>query len=285
MKNIKVVRVAVRFLIRLALLAIFLFLRQRLEINKDFFEHTFNIFHSILSFGIFLAILNIALAILILLYRLRKQFAYNVADNVIAGLNNLYYILVFFGVIVMILGFWNIDIKELLTSLSIVAAALAIISKDFVSSILSGIIISFSNDIAIDDYVMIGTQKGKVVDVSLTKLALLNDDDVIIYIPNDKVYQSEIINYTKKDIRKVSIDFDLDLEYLTTVEHIENQLISSLSDYMEHIESDSFNLKIVKVYHDYLSLKFQYQLKRIDREVEKNIRRKTIRSIVNSIRS
>jgi len=184
----------------------------------------------------------------------------------------------------MILGFWDIDVKSLLTSLSIVAAALAIISKEYVNSIISGFIISFSHEISIDDYVKISGYKGKILDISLSKITLLNDDDDIIYIPNDKVYLGEIINYTKREIRKVSIDFELSLDYFTNMEVLEKTLIDSLKDYKSYIEEDSFNVKVVDVKHDFLYLKFQYTLKEINRDVERQIRKQTIRQIVNNIR-
>jgi small-conductance mechanosensitive channel len=184
----------------------------------------------------------------------------------------------------MFLGFWGIDFKSLLTSLSIVAAAIAIISKEYVSGIISGIIISFSKEINIDDYVKINEHKGKIIDINLTKISLLNEDDDIIYIPNDKVYMSEIINYTKKEIKKVSIDFELGIKYHTTIEQLERNLADSLRDFHQYIEPDSFNVKIVDVHHEYLSLKFQYKLKEINRDVERLIRKKTIRLIANSIK-
>ena len=112
----------------------------------------------------------------------------------------------------------------------------------------------------------------------------MNDDDVIIYLPNEKVYMSEIINYTKKEIKKVSIDFELGIKYHTTIEQLENSLAESLKDFHQYIEPNSFNIKIVDVYHEYLSLKFQYKLTEVNREIERLIRKKTIRLIANSIK-
>ena len=68
---------------------------------------------------------------------------------------------------------------------------------------------------------------------------------------------SEIINYTKKEIKKVSIDFQLGMEYHTTIEQLEKSLSDSLKEYSQFIEPNSFNIKVVDVFHDYLSLKFQ----------------------------
>jgi small-conductance mechanosensitive channel len=276
--------VVVRYILRFLLLGFLLFLNKLLDTNKIYLEHLYSFFHSIVEFLILLTVVNIVAALLIMVYRLRKNIPYKFTDNVINGINNLYYLIVTFGVIMMILGFWGIDFKSLLTSLSIVAAAIAIISKDYVSGIISGIIISFSKEINIDDYVKIGENKGKILDINLSKTTLLNDDDDIIYLPNEKVYLSEIINYTKKEIKKVSIDFELGIKYHTTIEQLENSLADSLKDFHQYIEPNSFNIKIVEVYHEYLSLKFQYKLTEVNREIESLIRKKTIRLIANSIK-
>ncbi|MBK7804695.1 MAG: mechanosensitive ion channel [Saprospiraceae bacterium] len=276
--------VVVRYILRFLLLAVLLFVRKILDANKVPIDHLYFFLHSIVEFLILLTIVNIVAALLIMVYRLRKNIPYKFTDNVINGINNLYYLIVTFGVIMMILGFWGIDFKSLLTSLSIVAAAIAIISKDYVSGIISGIIISFSKEINIDDYVKIGENKGKILDINLSKTTLLNDDDDIIYLPNEKVYMSEIINYTKKEIKKVSIDFELGIKYHTTIEQLENSLAESLKDFHQYIEPNSFNIKIVDVYHEYLSLKFQYKLTEVNREIERLIRKKTIRLIANSIK-
>lgn len=276
--------VVVRYILRFLLLAVLLFVRKILDANKVPIDHLYFFLHSIVEFLILLTIVNIVAALLIMVYRLRKNIPYKFTDNVINGINNLYYLIVTFGVIMMILGFWGIDFKSLLTSLSIVAAAIAIISKDYVSGIISGIIISFSKEINIDDYVKIGENKGKILDINLSKTTLLNDDDDIIYLPNEKVYMSEIINYTKKEIKKVSIDFELGIKYHTTIEQLENSLAESLKDFHQYIEPNSFNIKIVDVYHEYLSLKFQYKLTEVNRDIERLIRKKTIRLIANSIK-
>ncbi|MBK8515857.1 MAG: mechanosensitive ion channel [Saprospiraceae bacterium] len=276
--------VIIRYIIRIILLGFLIFVRQWILSHQTTLGSIFYFLESVVDFLLLLTIVNIVAAVLIVTYRLRKNIPYKYTDNVINGINNLYYIIVTIGVIMMILGFWGIDIKALLTSMSIVAAAIAIISKEYVSGIISGIIISFSKEINIDDYVQIGENKGKILEINLTKITLINDDDDIIYIPNDKAYLSEIINYTEKEIKKVSIDFELGMEYHTTIEQLEKSLAVALKDFHQYIEANSFNIKIVNVHHDYLSLKFQYKFKEVNREIEKLIRKKTIRLIANIIK-
>lgn len=275
--------VIIKYILRFVLLFILLYIKETILDYETFLDKAFPIIRSTFNFLILFVGINIFTALLIMIYRLRKKLAYKYTDNVIIGINNIYYLIVTFGVITMLFGFWGIDMGRLLTSLSIVAAALAIISKEFVASIISGIIISFSNEINIDDYVKIGTNKGKILDINLTKIILLNEDDDIIFIPNDKVYMSDIINYTRKDIKKVSIDFELDLKYLTSIQSLEHTLKDNIKEFSHLIEPNTISLKIVDIHKDYLLFKFQFKLKEVNRELEKIIRKKTVRIIVEII--
>ncbi len=268
---------------RFVVLFILLYTKQELGEYENFLGKAYPILKSTLNFIILLVSINIFTALLIMVYRIRKKLAYKFTDNVIVGVNNVYYLIVTIGVIIMLFGFWGIDMGKLLTSLSIFAAALAIISKEFVASIISGIIISFSNDINIDDYVKIGNNKGKILDINLAKISLLNEDDDIIFIPNDKVYMSDIINYTRRDIKKVSIDFELDLLHLTSITSLEDALKNNIKEFLHLIEPNTVALKIVDIHKDYILFKFQFKLKEVNRELEKIIRKKTVRIIVDII--
>ncbi|MEZ4912344.1 MAG: mechanosensitive ion channel [Saprospiraceae bacterium] len=276
-------QVLFRYIIRFTLLVTFYYIKSVLESKKLLFGSFYDFFHSLIQFLIFFTILNIATALLIMVYRLRKKIAYKYTDNVINGINNIYYLLLGFGIILMIFGFWGVNFKEFLTSISIFAAALAIISKDYISTLMNGIIISFSKELNIDDYVKIGEIKGKIIDINLSKVVLQNDDDDILYLPNDKVYQSEIINYTKRDIKKISIDFELSLSNHTTIEDLESRIVDALKDFHDKIIADSYNIKIVSVYHEFLVLKFQYMLIEVNRDIERQIRKRTIRVIANML--
>lgn len=236
------------------------------------------------GFIVFALSASLAVAILSFLYRSNKKLPPSKNDNVLLGLRNIYYILLTGAAIVTLLGFWSIDLKTLFTSLSIVAAAIAIISKDYVSEIISGIIISFSREVTIDDYVKIGEHKGKIIDINFTKIALLNEDDDVIFLPNNKVFSSEIVNYTRREIKKVSIEFEVLVSSVQSMEALEADLIRSVEEYKAHILPESYNLKVVDIRKDSLSLKFQYILQEINRELEREIRRKTVRRVIDYIK-
>lgn len=234
----------------------------------------------IINFLIAAIATNLSITVFIWFYRKSKKMPSSRSDNVVIGLQNVYYIILTGIILVSILAFFGLRPIDVFTSLSIVAAAIAIVSKDFIAEIISGFIITFSTELSIDDYVMIGDYKGKIIDLTLTKVALLNDDDDIVFIPASTAYTSEIINYTKKQIRRVSIEFEVPINAIKSVQELEADLIMVLSDYHPHIEKGSFNLKTVEIKKDHLILKFQYTLHKIDRELEREIRRKTVREVV-----
>lgn len=240
---------------------------------------------AVLKFILFALVAHLLIDLLTWWYKRSKTIEEGRADNVVLGLRNIYYLLLTGATLLTAISFVGIDPKALFTSLSIVAAAIAIISKDFIAEIISGIFISFSNEIVINDYVKIGDTKGKIIDITLTKIALLNDDDDILYLPNNAVFTSQIINYTRKEIKKVSVDFELDIKAIKTIEELESELSQVLVEYHDHIEPNSFNLKIVEIRKDSLHLKFQYVLLAIDRYLERDIRKTTVRKVVNYMKA
>lgn len=238
----------------------------------------------LVGFAIFAISANLVVVLLSWWYRRSKNIPRNQPDNFIVGVQNLYYILLSLAIIVLVFGFLGVPPQELFTSLSIVAAAIAIVSKDYISEIISGMIISFSKEISIGDYIKIGTNKGKIIDLNLTKIVFLNDDDDIIYIPNTTVFSSEIVNYTRKQVKRVNIEFEVDLKAIKNIEALEADLIETVKDYHEHILAGSFALKIGDIKKDSVTLKFQYTLNQINRELEQDIRRKTVRRVVNYVK-
>jgi small-conductance mechanosensitive channel len=237
----------------------------------------------LVNFLIFLISLNTIIYLLAFFYRKRKKYARRQNDNLIAGLNNLYYLIVSGGVLATLLLFLGFDLFTFFTSLSIFAAALAVLSKDYISNVVSGTLIAFSDEINIGDTVLIGGKKGKVTDITLSKFILLNDDDDYVILPNSTVFSNEIINYTRREIRKTSIDFEIDIKHMKKVEELETELIATLSEFHHLIRPDSYRLKIVEIRKDYVSLKFQYILDKPDRELERDIRRATSRKVLQII--
>ena len=277
-------KIVVKIVIELILLAGAIYIKYVDEDISLKIEENY-VFDSFIFFLIYVLILRLFLSTVRLLYLGRKKIKGEdeKKDNILIGVNNIYRIFFGLGFVVTVFAFFGIDILMLLTSMSIVAVAFAIISKEFINDLIVGVYNSFSDDFEIGDYVKINGQKGKILEIGLLKLKLYDDNDVIIFIPNGKAYSNEIVNYTKRDIRQMNIDFQLDIKFVKNIELLEKELKNSLEIYAEYIVEDSYNLKIVDMKKDYLDFKFQYKLNHMDRDIQISIRRKTVRKVFSYI--
>ena len=287
MKSQVKVPIPVRYLVKLGVeLVLFgcaLFLYTISEVWVDTMGKLGPGLHILLRFAMFLFGLSLLVRILAMIYRQRKHLPYRKKDNVTLGLSNISILIVTVYAVISSFELIGLSPKDIFTSLSIVAAAFAILSKDFITDIISGIVISFSKEISIDDFVKVGDLRGKIIDINITKTALLNEDDDIIFLPNSTVFRGDIINYTKKQIKKTNIDFEVPTGSFSSVDDLEASLIKSLSEYHHLIEPNSYLLRVVNIKKDYIQFKFQYNLIQFTREMERQIKRKCIRSVVKII--
>ena len=104
-------------------------------INPELLEWTVQnlVFKAIFNFFIFLLIVNLATRLIKYYYTRKFKLAKGEKDNVHYGINNIKKAVIGMALVFSIFGAFGIEIKEIITSLSIVAAALAIIFKDFIT--------------------------------------------------------------------------------------------------------------------------------------------------------
>ena len=273
-------------LIKILLMAGMLALAFYWRFFHDFHEVTtkLRIINTLLSISILLLLFRIIIDVIALWYKIdRKHGSGKLRDNLIVGLSNLFSIISVIAIILGLLSIFGLNPNEVFTSLSIVAAALAIISKDFIAEIIVGLFNGFSTKIELDDYIKVGDQKGKIIDIGLQKVTLMNDDDDIIYIPNLKFYNADIINYTKRDLRRMTVEFQVDPRYMESLQKIETALAETLSQYKDYLEMGSHELKVANIDRDHVELKFQYTLKSVSRDIQREIRKKLMRKMLESL--
>jgi small-conductance mechanosensitive channel len=238
-----------------------------------------------LRFVIFLFGASLLVRLLAMIYRSRKHLPYHKKDNVTIGLSNLFILFIGIYGVISVFGLFGVSISTMFTTLSIVAAALAILSKDFFADIISGMVISFSREISIEDYVKVGEHKGKIIDINITKTALLNEDDDIIFLPNSTVFSSDIINYTKKQIKKTTIEFEVPTGAFPSVDQLEEQLRAAMDEFHHLIEPNSYSLRVVNIKKDLITYKFQYSLVQFNRDLERQVKRKAVRHLIRILHS
>ena len=233
----------------------------------------------------FLLIGFIVLELIKFLYRFKKKIPLSKSDNFTTGIDNLFSLLIIISLLFLILTFSGVSIIKFFTSISIVAAAIAIISRDYLNAIISGFVISFRGIINIGDYVLFNYQKGRIKDITLLKTYIENDQGELIVINNDKAFFSDIINYSMSNKRRVNIKFEIGAHALKSIDEFETEMINQLKEFKEYIEEDSFVLKIEELKSDKILFILYYTISELEPSIEKKIRRQTTRKIVTYVRS
>ncbi|NEN24244.1 mechanosensitive ion channel [Cryomorpha ignava] len=267
---------------QIILFAIIIYLRYFNQTVEDILDRN-PMIYALMAFLIFYLFIKLLSIVIIAYYARRNNKPFKKKDNVHFGIENIANILIAFGFIGFVLRLFGVDPFEIITSATIVAAAIALVTRDYIADFLSGIYLSFSNTFGIGDYVKLDNHKGRIIEIGMLKIKILNDDDDLVIMPNFKVYFNEIINYTRRDARIMSIDFQVGLKNVISIEELEKDLIRTLEGFSEYIMSKSYNLKVVEMKADHLEMKFQYKLKNIDPLLQREIRKKTMREVFNYI--
>jgi small-conductance mechanosensitive channel len=208
---------------------------------------------------------------LVYIYIKKNHRQHDFRDNFILGIDKIAALLSIFSLIITLFLLFNVDVKEFFTSISIVAAAIAITFKDYLSNMINGMIIMFTDQLSLHDDVKIGDHKGTIVNITLLNVHLLNDDDDLIYIPNSAFFEKDVVNYTKHSVNKVSIEFELAKEYAKSISELEEIIKENLLNYANYIKNGSMELKIDKISREAVFLKFQLTLYKRNNELEKEI--------------
>ncbi len=133
------------------------------------------------------------------------------------------------------LGVLGLNFGTLLGTLGLTSVAIGFSLKDVLSNYISGVILLAARPFRIQDQVVIGEYEGTVTQIQLRATTMRTYDGRLVYIPNQKVFQSSIINNTASPVRQssviVGIDYDADL---TTA----CQVISEVLGHIDAIEPE-----------------------------------------------
>jgi small-conductance mechanosensitive channel len=107
--------------------------------------------------------------------------------------------------------FLNLSQTNLLAITGTIAIALAFALKDYVSSIIAGVVALFEAPYRVGDRIQIGDHYGEMVDYGLRAIQLHTPDDNIVTIPHNKTWTEAIVNANTGALEaQVATDFYFD---------------------------------------------------------------------------
>jgi small conductance mechanosensitive channel len=135
---------------------------------------------------------------------------------------------------IIALAILGLDFATLLGTLGLTSVAIGFSLKDVLSNYISGVILLAARPFRLNDQVVIGQYEGTVIQVKLRTTTIQTYDGRKVYIPNQEVFSSSIINNTASIARRshvmVGIDYDADL-------NTAQQVILDALDRVETVEA------------------------------------------------
>ena len=138
------------------------------------------------------------------------------------------FFLLFIAVIIA-LGSLGISVSSLIAALSVIGVAFSLAIQGFLSNVFGGIQIISNHPFKIGDYVEAGGEAGTVREVGLFYTKLDTPDKKLIQIPNSKIANDSIINYSNAERRR--LEFLFSVSYDNDVEKVQKTMMKLLDEH------------------------------------------------------
>ena len=140
------------------------------------------------------------------LKKLGKSKKFNQLDNTVKSFfNNFIRIGAYILLAVVIVGILGVPMASIITLFASAGAAIALAVKGAFSNLVGGIMLLIFKPISVGEYVDIGGQGGTVEEIGFFYTQLKTPDNLTVSVPNAKTTDSVIINYARKDVRRLEI--------------------------------------------------------------------------------
>lgn len=230
-------------------------IQEKVDEASSFFTGLTNYFLSILPL---LIIAIIVLVVGVLLSRLISRIVSqtmkksNVEDSARSFIVSFVRVALYVLVIIMALSVLNVPMSSIITVLGAAGLAVSLALQNCLSNLCGGFIILFSKPFAAGDTVEIDGTIGSVESIGVLYTKMKTPDGKSVLIPNGKVSDAKLINYTETPTRRIdlkydisySADFSIAKQLINTVVS-ENELI--LHDPAPVIRMDSHNDSSVSI--------------------------------------
>ncbi len=138
-------------------------------------------------------------------------------------------IVLYFVLFMTVAGAVGIQITSFVAMLSVAGLAVSLSLQNVLSSASCGVMLLSVKPFKVGDYVEIGGVGGTVREIGFMHTKIATPDNRIIYVPNNEVSSSKIINYTQEETRRV--DFVFTADYACPQEEVKLALAEAVAKF------------------------------------------------------
>lgn len=189
--------------------------------------------HILIALVIFLIGRKITKAVLKLL---KKSFDRSrMEEGVASFLLSIFRIALYFVLVLVLFQFLGLQTGSVIAILGSAGLAVGLALQGSLANFAGGVLILVSKPFVVGDYIIVGEKEGVVqsIDIIYTKLQMIDNKTVII--PNGTLANSDIINVTSQDKRR--IDLSVSVEYSQNIKEV-REVLSGIVDSCGEILKD-----------------------------------------------
>jgi len=148
-------------------------------------------------------------------------------------------ILYIIGVLLVLRYVFNENIGNLVTSLSIVGAAVALSMRESLENIIASFIIFFDKPFTVGDLVKVNNFTGTIEKIGLRSTRIRTQDKTYITVPNKQMVDTIVDNISLRSERKIEMDIQLSVQTTASLIAMLSAHIRSVITQQSHILSST----------------------------------------------
>jgi len=135
-------------------------------------------------------------------------------------------------------------LTSVLAGAGVIGLAIGLALQGTLNNTFSGIILSFLPDIKIGDWIETNNHAGRVVDINLRSVKILESDNNFVVIPNSKIIEAPFKNFSETSRSRITVEcgigYESDLEFVkkVTTEAVEEIFKQNGNEQIEHFYTE-----------------------------------------------
>ena len=219
--------------------------------------------------------------IITLRFYLQKTEETKVQPNFVIGIDRLSTLLNIMIILITLMLAFGVRPLEFLTSITIVAAAIALLTKDYITNIVNGLIMMFSDQLEIGDKILIGKNVGFIRDITLINMVLKTETGEIVIVPNTLALTTEVVNYSKNSAHQVIFDSEIPFFSKLQLNDLEQQLNKALVPFSELVFVEGAQLNVIERKPESMIIRYQFPIKSGEKATEISVRKAINQELIN----
>jgi len=118
-------------------------------------------------------------------------------------------------------SWFGVQTTSIIAVLGAAGLAIGLALQGMLANIAAGVMLLFLRPFKLGDYIVAGSISGEVTEIGLFSTELKDADGIFVVAPNNQIWSSTIINYTRNPVRRVrvivGISYDDDIDQATGV--------------------------------------------------------------------